>query len=696
MNDLLQPLRPRQRVTRIFLVFSLTIGLTGLVSAVFADLLWRTGWSGSRTLILVCFVALFLFLALGFWHAVTGFVRRRLEPPPAPLAELGEIDPAVNVALVFPVCNEEIGRVCEGLRATYDSLRQTGQLERFDFFILSDSNVPEKWIDEERRWHDMAQEMGALGRIFYRRRVSNEGKKSGNILDFLNAWGRNYRYFVIFDADSIMSGRTLVELTRLMEAHPRVGLLQTAPGIVNAESLFGRMQQFANRFYSPIFLAGLDFWSRGFSNYWGHNAIIRTESFMKWCALPKLPGRPPFGGHILSHDFVEAALLAKANSQVWLAPHLGGSFEEAPQTMIDNAKRDRRWCQGNLQHSMLVFARGLRGVSRIHLLFGIFGYLSSPIWLIFMIAFFWMWAVGKMSGLSHIAVHSWMDQLNITPAHQALAIFIFCMFLLFAPRVLAIIDAALDRRRRAAYGGLGGILASTLGETIFSSLHAPLQMLWHTQFVITILLGQGSHWASQDRVAMGTTWRNAFRNQWWQTAIGFIWGGLIWLFARDTFWWFSPLFFGMALAIPVSVWTSRPSWGEATRRLGLFLTPEETAPPTEIVALRRRLETPVGVPASLEQSVADPYVNAIHVSLLREARLHPNAGPALVKMGVGDGRTRELAENVLNQGFAALPPAEQKLVLNDADTMSWLHRQLWLRPEGTVAPVWRAAMRSYN
>jgi len=697
MNELaLNPFSPLQRAWRIFSFYSLAALLTGIVSALFADLLWRTGWSASRTVVLVCFVVLFFFAALGFWHAIFGFILRRFESPLSSGKD-GSIDPEVSVALAFPVFNEEIGRVCEGLRVTYESLRKTGQLKNFDFFILSDSNVPEKWIEEERQWHELTQSAGALGGIYYRRRVSNEGKKSGNIRDFLNSWGRRYRYFVIFDADSIMSGATLVELVRLMEAHPRAGLIQTAPAIVNAESLFGRMQQFANRFYAPIFLAGLDFWSKGFSNYWGHNAIIRTESFMRWCALPQLPGRQPFGGHILSHDFVEAALLARENSEVWLAYRLSGSYEEAPQTMIDNAKRDRRWCQGNMQHAMLLFARGLRGVSRIHLLLGIFGYLSSPIWLIFLAAYFWMWASGKLTGLSRITVHSWMSDFSYTASQHALLIFLICMAVLLIPRLLAITDAAFDSRRRQAYGGIVRLTFSVLGETIFSSLHAPLQMLWHTRFVITILLGQGSNWATQDRAAQGTTWKNALRNQWWQTACGLLCGWLVWRLSPAAFWWFSPLFFGMALAIPMSVLTSCVSWGAAARRLGLFLTPEETSPPPELVELRERLEAePAHGPLNLESSVVDPYINAIHVSLLREMKLHPDASQALTKLGVGGGQTRLLAENVLANGFQALNPNDQKLVLNDADTMSWLHRQLWLRPESTVAPSWRAAMRCHG
>jgi membrane glycosyltransferase len=692
----LNPFLPRQRAWRIFCFYSLAIILTGAVSALFADLLWRTGWSASRTVVLACFVVLFFFAALGFWHALFGFVLNRFETPPSS-GENAPIDPAVNIALAFPVCNEEIGRVCEGLRASYLSLQKTGQLERFDFFILSDSNQADHWIEEERQWQELAQSLGALGRIYYRRRVSNEGKKSGNIRDFLNSWGRRYRYFVIFDADSVMSGATLVELARLMEVHPRTGLIQTVPAIVNSETLFGRMQQFANRFYAPIFLTGLNFWSKGFSNYWGHNAIIRTESFMKWCALPQLPGRQPFGGHILSHDFVEAALLARENSEVWLACQLPGSFEEAPQTMIDNARRDRRWCQGNLQHGMLLFARGLRGVSRIHLALGIFGYLSSPIWLAFLAAYFWMWEAGKMTGLSKITVHSWMSDFNYTAGQHAFLVFAVCMGVLLVPRLLAVIDAALDPQRRRAYGGVARMTISTLGETIFSTLHAPLQMLWHTRFVIMILLGQGSSWAGQDRGVQGTTWENAFRNQWWQTACGLAGGWLVWRLSPNAFWWFSPLFFGLSLAIPMSVWTSRVSWGAAARRVGLFLTPEETFPPPELVELRGRLaarDHPNST--TLEESVVDPYINAIHVSLLRETMLQPDAAQALAKLGVGKPHIRLLAENVLANGFKALNQADQKLVLNDADTMSWLHRQLWLRPESTVAQSWREAMRCHG
>ena len=374
------PRRPRG--WRVFIFYSCALLPTGIVSLIFADLLWRTGWSAACSVLLILFVILFLFAAIGCVHGIFGFVlrmrgdRRRitnLKPWRDQPIE------GISTAIIFPVYNEDVVRVYEGLRATYESLEKTGQLERFDFFILSDSTDPDHWVEEERRWYDLIRELDALGRIYYRRRLVNEARKSGNVRDFLNTWGRRYRYFICADADSVLRGETLVDLVKLMETQPTVGLIQTVPALVNAESLFGRVQQFSNRRYAPVFIAGLNYWALDFGNYWGHNAIIRTEPFMQFCDLPQLPGRKPFGGQILSHDFVEAALLLRENWEVWFAYDLEGSYEEAPQALIDNAQRERRWCQGNLQHTLVLFTKGLRGVSRLHLILGICGYLAGPL-----------------------------------------------------------------------------------------------------------------------------------------------------------------------------------------------------------------------------------------------------------------------------------------------------------------------------
>ena len=707
-----------RRGWRLFIFYSWSLLLTSLVSMLFADLLWRTGWSASRTVLLVLFVVLMWFASVGCVHGVYGFflrifgARRRI-------TALGnfrdqKID-GTSTAVVFPIYNENVVRACEGLRATYESLERTGQLERFDFFILSDSTDPDKWVEEERRWQELVRDLDALGKIHYRRRLNNESRKSGNVRDFLNAWGRRYRYFMVCDADSVMRGETLVDLVKLMEAHPTAGLIQTVPSVVNAESLFGRIQQFANRLYAPIFIAGLNYWALDLGNYWGHNAIIRTEPFMQFCDLPQLPGRKPFGGQILSHDFVEAALLSRENWEVWFAYDLEGSYEEAPQTMIENARRDRRWCQGNLQHSLVLFAKGLRGVSRLHLALGICGYLSGPLWLLFLLTFNWICWFHKHTGLSDIPVDPFTPYLNLDTTAHALLVFVVCMVVIMLPKFLVLIDLAFDWLRRRAYGGLARATAGVVGETIFSTLHAPLQMLWHTRFVITNLLGVSVGWSPPKRTDEGTTWLFALRRHWGHTLIGLVWGAFMLWLGPTLFWWFTPVLAGMALSIPLSVFTSRRQLGARLRKMGLFLTPEETAPPPEIVALRSRMKVHeiTGDPAlagvasfgeagtrrphaGLAEAVLDPYVNAIHVSLLREKQLNPVYAEQLSKLGAGSETVGALGEKLLARGPDKLTEAERMAVMADQRVMVWLHQQAWLRPDEKLAPWWKAMIREFS
>jgi membrane glycosyltransferase len=697
-----------QRGWRIFTFYSCAVLLTGVVSLLFADLLWRTGWSAARTVLLVLFVILFLFAAIGCMHGVFGFflrtfgTRRRLTQLKHYRDQ--KID-GISTAIVFPIYNEDCVRVYEGLRATYESLAKTGQLERFDFFILSDSTNPDKWVEEERRWFDLIRELDALGKVYYRRRLDNEGRKSGNVRDFLNAWGRRYRYFICCDADSVMRGETLVDLVKLMEAHPTAGLIQTVPALVNAESLFGRIQQFANRLYAPVFIAGLNYWALDLGNYWGHNAIIRTEPFMQFCDLPQLPGRKPFGGQILSHDFVEAALMSRENWEVWFAYDLEGSYEETPQAMIENAQRERRWCQGNLQHSLVLFAKGLRGVSRLHLILGICGYLAGPLWLAFLLTFNWIYWYHKFTGLSDIPVQAFTPYLsNWSGTAHAFLIFTICMVVIMLPKLLALIDLANDWPRRRAFGGLAAAAAGVVGETVFSTLHAPLLMLWHTRFVVTNVLGISVGWTTQRRAADGTAWLFAVQRHWGHTLIGILWGTFMWQLEPTLFWWFTPVLAGMVLSVPLSVLTSRRSLGARARGAGLFLTPEETALPEELLTLRSNLKihaltgdkSPRLPHAGLAEAVLDPYVNAVHVSLLREKQLNPAYAEQFTRLGAGSDRVQALGEKLLAEGPDKLSPAERLLVMADQRVMVWLHQQAWQRPGETLATWWRGAILEYS
>jgi membrane glycosyltransferase len=680
---------------RVFAFYSLAVLMTGAASLLFADLLWRLGWSPSRTVLLVLFSILFLLASVGCIHGVYGFVLRRLGGGRGitNLADYRDrgID-ETSTALVFPIYNEDVPRVCAGLRATFESVARTGHLAQFDFFILSDSTNPDKWIQEEQHWFALTRDLGALGRIFYRRRPNNEGKKSGNIRDFLSMWGRRYRYFIVFDADSIMSGATLVDLVKLMETHPAAGLIQSAPGLVNARTAFARIQQFGQRLYSPIFNAGFNYWTQDGGNYWGHNAIIRTEAFMQCCDLPQLPGKKPFGGHILSHDFVEAALMRRENWEVWFAWDLDGSYEEGPPTIIDNAQRDRRWCQGNLQHAMLLFARGLRGISRLHLTFGIFCYLGGPLWLAFMLTGSYILWYQKQTGLSNVVVAAFTPFIHFGAAGHALLVFGIAMTVILLPKLLALIDLALDRERRRAFGGFWRAAAGAVLETLFSALHAPIQMLFQTGAVAATLFGFDTQWTSQKRTADGMTWGAAMRCHWGHALLGISWGAFTWWLDPLSFWWFIPVLAGMVFSIPITVLTSREWLGQAFRRAGLFLTPEEISPPHELLPMsvqpsaRKRLGLPPMFDAEngLCQAILDPYVNALHVSLLRETYLNPGYEPPRP--------ARDLGEKLLAQGPDALTAAERMAVLSDPETASWLHREAWLRPTGQLGEWWRAAI----
>ena len=697
-----------RRGWRLFVFYSSAVLLTGLVSMLFADLLWRNGWSASSTVLLVLFVILFLFVAIGAMHGVYGFflrifgTRRRITALENYRAQ--NID-GTSTAIVFPVYNENAVRVYEGLRATYESLAKTGQLDRFDFFILSDSTDPDKWVEEERRWYDLVRDLDALGKIYYRRRLFNDARKSGNVRDFLNAWGRRYRYFLCCDADSVMRGETLVDLVKLMESHPTVGMIQTVPALVNAESLFGRIQQFANRLYAPVFIAGLNYWALDLGNYWGHNAIIRTEPFMQYCDLPQLPGRKPFGGQILSHDFVEAALMLRENWEVWFAYDLEGSYEEAPQALIENAQRERRWCQGNLQHSLVLFAKGLRGVSRLHLILGICGYLAGPLWLAFLLTFNWIRAYQKFSGLSDISVRAFNPYLaNWSSTAHALLVFIICMVVIMLPKFLALVDLAHDWPRRRAYGGLARATAGVVGETIFSTLHAPLLMLWHTRFVLTNLFGISVGWNPQKRAADGTTWLYALQRHWGHVLIGVVWGAFMWQLEPAMFWWFTPVLAGMVLSVPISVLTSRRSLGARAKSLGLFLTPEETQPPAEIISLRAQMKihdltddtTPRPTHAGLAEAVS---ILTSTPSTFRSCaknsstRFTPSNSPGSVP---APRQVGALGDELLAEGPDKLTQPERMSVMADQRVMVWLHQQAWLRPDEKLAPWWKAMIREFS
>lgn len=686
------------------LFFSCVLLLTVVCTWFFADSFWVAGvpFSLTRLALSILFFILTFLLALGFCQAMVGFYvlsrggdSRRITQT-LPESEEASV-PLAPTAVVMPVFNEDVTRVLEGLRVIYRSVEATGHLQHFDFFLLSDSNDPNKWIEEESSWLELCRQVNGFGRIFYRKRRQAINKKSGNVADFLRRWGRNYRHMVVLDADSIMTGSALVRLVRLMERNPNVGIIQTMPQLTNAVSFYARLQQFAARVYSPIFAAGLNYWQQAEGNYWGHNAIIRVAPFIEHCGLPDLPGREPFGGRILSHDYVEAALMRRAGYQVWLAYDIEGSFEEGPPTLIDAAKRDRRWCQGNLQHSWLLAAKGLFPVNRLHLLCGILSYVASPLWFLFlMLGTLHVFELSRL-GDAVVPYYSHLQRREIYGVSQGLFLFLLVVVMLFVPKIAALAWLAKDPERVRRHGGLPALCGGVLLEMIVSMLLAPVQMLFHSKFVVFTLLGQGVSWVAQNRQSDdGTDWREAILTHWWMAAFGVVWGASTYVLSPEIFWWMSPVLLGLIVSAPVSILLSKESLGQGLRDLGLLLVPEEVDPPFELARLRKNLGEAGSRLRPLEllrrdyglmQAVLDPYINAVHVSLLRQRKRASEDTQEYLE---------RLRLQLLSKGPAALGPKDKHALLLDAESMLWLHRELWKAPTSQLADWWRLAIRQYN
>ncbi|MER2529753.1 MAG: glucans biosynthesis glucosyltransferase MdoH, partial [Candidatus Competibacter denitrificans] len=572
------------------IILSTLIALGLLVSVFHTD-----GLSPIELLLLLLYAILFSWICISFWSALMGFfillfgrdrwaISRQPGTSPDPTA------PPPRTAILMPIYNEDSQRVFAGLRATHQSLVDTGQSDGFDFFILSDTRDPDVWVEEELRWQDMVRALDGKGRIFYRNRPENTSRKTGNLEDFCTRWGGHYRYMIVLDADSIMKGSTLVEMVRLMENHPSVALIQTPPVPVNRESLFARILQFAGGIYGRMFTAGLNYWQLGESNYWGHNAIIRIQPFLDHCGLPKLSGREPFGGEILSHDFVEAALLRRAGWEVWLAYDLDGSYEEIPPTLIDYAKRDRRWCQGNMQHLRLAVSRGLNGISRLHFIMGVMSYAASPLWLLFLVATGVDAYLQTQQELVYFFGQNWMPVWPVSFAVEMTTVLLVTLTMLFLPKLLALLLLLKDAKLLRAYGGLAGATWSVILETVFSVLTAPVLMLFQTKFVLAILMRRAVGWPPQQRGDHMTSFKEAALAHGGHTLIGIVTGVLSYWYVPAFFWWFTPVLVGLILSIPVSMLSSSIALGRQARELGLFLTPEETEPPAVLRYLAENLE----------------------------------------------------------------------------------------------------------
>ena len=490
-----------------------------------------------------------------------------------------------RTAAVVAIHAEDPIAVFSAIRVMARSLqREGGDGSDIDIFVLSDtregaiSAVEEHEFARIQAW---AQREGrGMPRIRYRRRTENTGRKAGNIAEFCRNHGHEYDFMIVLDADSLMTGAAMRRLARLMEENPRVGLIQTVSYAAGRDTLFARIQQFAVRLYAPLSLRCLETWQGPDGSYWGHNAILRIEAFAGNAELPVLSGRPPLGGEILCHDIVEGALLRRAGWEVRLLPEMGGTWEEMPTNLIDLLGRERRWCQGNLQHIRVLPWKGLLGASRWHLGVGILGYGVYPLWIAFLALGTWQAArLGELGLLGY-----GLDGRG--PAAWALAALVVASMAL--PKLLSLGYVLASPERRAAFGGTGSLLVSAALEQAIWVLLWPVMALFAAGAVVSTLFGRVVRWDSQARDDRSVPWAEAFRLQSDAVAAGFALAVLL-AFAGDALLalWMAPVALALLTSPAQSVLTSSTRLGLGSKARGLFLTEDDTRPAPELVELHQ-------------------------------------------------------------------------------------------------------------
>lgn len=617
-------------------------------------------------IILFLFAITFSWISLGFSNSLAGFFtlfKKR--------SKREDVDLEGRVAIVMPIYNESEDRVFSRIEAMALKLGITNQGHAFDWFILSDSTDPRHILAEEQAFWILRQATAGKVNVYYRRRLKNQEHKAGNIEDFCRRWGGGYDSFIVIDADSIMETGTFIQLAARMQSDPDAGLIQTIPMLINGKTPFALVQQFATRMYAPLLGRGTAWWTQNEGIYWGHNAILRTEAYRKAAALPVLEGSPPFGGPILSHDIVEGALIRRAGWSVIIADDLDGSYEESPPSLYDLSVRDRRWCQGNLQHSKIISACGLHWVSRFQLILGIFSYLASLLWFMLIIS-------GLLLSLQshYFRPEYFTEKFTLFPIwpkidyERALTLFIFTMGVLFAPKILGLAKVLFSKNCKS-WGGRLRLLFSFITEIILSALLAPIMMLLQTANVLSILLfKKDCQWMPQRRGDGGLSYPELYHFHRWHMWWGILLGYASSIYSWELLAWMSPALIGLWFSIPLSAMTASQKVGKWFRKEKLLSTPEEINRPDIVLDIERRQKEYV---SRMKKSwdvrllLQQPDLMALHLGIIDRQPIHLRGTPidsldAAVILKVNEGESREGVLHILSNAELSYLLGQDKLL----------------------------------
>lgn len=605
------------KTLRVWLFAIAAIGLSGYGISIMFEILNSNGMTLLEYALLALFSITFAWIVTAFCSGCIGFILQLFRIDPLTLRRIKPV--SINnealsqqkTAVVMPIYNEDTHRVIAGFEVSLQSLKATGQLKHFDFYLLSDTQDATIASNELSAWHALCERLGDTAKqVFYRRREDNKHRKVGNLTDFCERWGSQYEHMIVLDADSVMTGQCMLELTTSMLNNPQAGLIQTIPIPVRQDTFFGRFLQFASILYSPMLATGSAFWQTDKANYWGHNAIIRVSAFIDCCGLPTLKGKAPFGGEILSHDFVEASLLHSENWDVLLLADIEGSYEEVPSNILDYAVRDRRWVQGNIQHLGLLSSAKLKLMSKLHFLLGATAYISSLIWLS-MLALSTIDAVTRAlnSDVYFNRAYQLFPTWQIAKTDLIDSLLYLTIIILLLPKLMGVIVTLVHRKQR--FGGALKLILGSIIETIFAIIVAPLMMVFHAYFVVCVFLGKKVKWDAQPREGRMVPWKEAFGYTLFSSLVAIVWGSVAYYFTPVFFWWLSPILLGLILAAPIVRYSSSIKLGIKLRQWGIFLCPSEVDDDATLAALKVHLKE-IAVPPVGRYSTATPLLPLEH------------------------------------------------------------------------------------
>ena len=540
------PAAPAIRADRLTLALRAIVLMAPLV--VTCGLGWLSlGWFALDGRLIAAEVALVGVTVFAFFWVVLSVATATLglfwRPKPLALPLRG-----LRIAILLPMFGEDAYKTIGNAVDLLETLPSTGR-HRFALHILSDTRDPAMALVEEAVVAAVHKASPALD-VHYRRRTQNLDYKSGNIRDWIQNHGPGHDAMLVLDADSIMGAQTVVMMADALAVEPGLGLIQTVPRVLPGVTLWQGMQSFASEVYGTNIGRGFALWAGAEGNFLGHNALIRVRAFAASTGLPHLPGAAPRGGVILSHDFVEAALVRRAGWGVRMMPEAGDSFEDTPDALPGYLRRDRRWCQGNMQHLRLLMTPGLHAMSRFHLLHGAMAYLASVWWL----ALLALWALpGQGGSMPDIFSDNPLFPVwpTLPPITQG-AIATMVGFMLIAPKLLGVAGHIRDHGMTPAQAPR--FAASVLAEALLSAMIAPMLMVHQVRAVLRTLAGNDGGWTPHraDRSDLATLVR--FHAT--ETLLGL---GLLTLAAAGQLSpWLLPVAISLCLSVPLAALVQIP------------------------------------------------------------------------------------------------------------------------------------------